>query len=199
MCDVCGAEGDLAEHAWLDATRTAPKTCEVCAATEGEPLTALEAFPLGQPRYDDKQIYLTFDDFVELYTALVEPMGFTVNPMSLGKTGLVGVGHSSLTGVKLSMMMGSDEEGGPLKSIIVTMTVETDDMTAIETFSEAATRPLQVLVGLDDEGYNEAYLASLENAASDETTIAANINGLDWVLKTIDGSIMLYLAPENAE
>ncbi|MBE6557376.1 MAG: hypothetical protein E7664_06500 [Ruminococcaceae bacterium] len=36
-CDECGAE-NVTEHEWLDATVDAPKTCKVCALTEGKPL-----------------------------------------------------------------------------------------------------------------------------------------------------------------
>jgi len=38
-CSVCGAtEGEALGHSWTDATCTAPKTCSVCGATEGEAL-----------------------------------------------------------------------------------------------------------------------------------------------------------------
>ena len=37
-CYVCGAaEGEAAGHVWVDATCTAPKTCSACYAVEGEP------------------------------------------------------------------------------------------------------------------------------------------------------------------
>ncbi len=34
LCDVCGVT--VSDHSWTDATCTAPKTCTVCGATEGE-------------------------------------------------------------------------------------------------------------------------------------------------------------------
>jgi len=38
-CTVCGAtEGDSKDHNWQEATYTLPKTCTSCGATEGEPL-----------------------------------------------------------------------------------------------------------------------------------------------------------------
>lgn len=38
-CSVCGAtEGEPIEHTWMDATCTAAKTCSVCGATEGNSL-----------------------------------------------------------------------------------------------------------------------------------------------------------------
>lgn len=38
-CSACHTQIDKAEHTWKDATYTAPKTCTVCGATQGEPLT----------------------------------------------------------------------------------------------------------------------------------------------------------------
>ena len=38
-CSTCGAtEGEPLGHTWVDATCTEPKTCSVCGATEGDPL-----------------------------------------------------------------------------------------------------------------------------------------------------------------
>jgi len=38
-CSICGAtEGEALGHSWNEATCTAPKTCSVCGATEGEAL-----------------------------------------------------------------------------------------------------------------------------------------------------------------
>lgn len=47
-CSACGesyteAIDATGEHSWTDATMEAPKTCTVCSATEGEPLTAIAA------------------------------------------------------------------------------------------------------------------------------------------------------------
>ncbi|MBR3894553.1 MAG: hypothetical protein IKJ35_05335 [Clostridia bacterium] len=53
-CTVCAAtEGDAAAHSWVPATCTAPKTCSVCAATEGDvaahPFTAGYCSACGAP------------------------------------------------------------------------------------------------------------------------------------------------------
>lgn len=38
-CELCGAtEGEVVEHIWSEATCTNPKTCEVCGSTDGEAL-----------------------------------------------------------------------------------------------------------------------------------------------------------------
>lgn len=38
-CEVCRNRSEVKPHNWRDATYTAPKTCTVCGATQGEPLT----------------------------------------------------------------------------------------------------------------------------------------------------------------
>lgn len=39
VCEVCQNRSEVETHNWRDATYTAPKTCTVCGATQGEPLT----------------------------------------------------------------------------------------------------------------------------------------------------------------
>ena len=50
-CSVCGAtEGEMAEHSWKDATCTAPKTCSACGATEGTPQHSWKAATCTAPK-----------------------------------------------------------------------------------------------------------------------------------------------------
>ena len=37
------------DHKWVDATEEHPKTCSVCGATEGEPLTRVDVNPTDTP------------------------------------------------------------------------------------------------------------------------------------------------------
>lgn len=200
VCDVCGNEGNLAAHSWQAATRTAPKTCEVCGATEGEPLTALEAFPLGQPRYDHKQIYLTLEDFAELYAEMVTPLGFAVSTHSLyNGDGIMTVTHPELPEAKMHVNISGDAQTGTISKVIATFSY-TDD-----TWKEAFTGPMhmlmRVLVGLEEEAYNSVYEESLKSGTVDQkngsTGIVSTINGLKWLLMYTDGMMSLQMWPEN--
>lgn len=197
ICEKCGSEGEFAEHVWLDATRTAPQTCEVCGQTQGEPLTALEAFPIGSPRHDGKAFIITAQDFLELYQALVEDDGFVVGSYPMGDHGATaGVNNESVPGGNVTMMIGGNDETGMLESIIITIKIT--DPNAIETYAAAATAAAQVLTGLDDEAYRAASDAGMENAKGNETTILYEVEGVACMVKNIMGSTMMYLTLADA-
>lgn len=66
-CSVCHTQIDKAEHTWKDATYTAPKTCTVCGATQGEPLTRSYYYYTPSTAEDKKDSPKTADPGVLLY------------------------------------------------------------------------------------------------------------------------------------
>ena len=69
-CAVCYTQIDKAEHNWRDATYTAPKTCTVCGATQGEPLTRSYYYYAPSAVEDKKDSPKTADPGVLLYAGL---------------------------------------------------------------------------------------------------------------------------------
>lgn len=70
-CSVCHTQIDKAEHNWKDATYTAPKTCTVCGATQGEPLTRSYYYYYAPSAAEDKKDSpKTADPGVLLYAGL---------------------------------------------------------------------------------------------------------------------------------
>ena len=69
-CSVCHTQIDKAEHNWKDATYTAPKTCTVCGATQGEPLTRSYYYYTPSAAEDKKDSPKTADPGVLLYAGL---------------------------------------------------------------------------------------------------------------------------------
>ena len=69
-CSVCHTQIDKAEHNWKDATYTAPKTCTVCGATQGEPLTRSYYYYAPSAAEDKKDSPKTADPGVLLYAGL---------------------------------------------------------------------------------------------------------------------------------
>lgn len=61
---------DMAPHTWKDATYTAPKTCTVCGATQGEPLTRSYYYYAPSAAEDKKNSPKTADPGVLLYAGL---------------------------------------------------------------------------------------------------------------------------------
>lgn len=61
---------DMAPHTWKDATYTAPKTCTVCGATQGEPLTRSYYYYAPSAAEDKKDSPKTADPGVLLYAGL---------------------------------------------------------------------------------------------------------------------------------
>lgn len=69
-CSACHTQIDKAEHTWKDATYTAPKTCTVCGATQGEPLTRSYYYYAPSAAEDKKNSPKTADPGVLLYAGL---------------------------------------------------------------------------------------------------------------------------------
>lgn len=69
-CSVCHTQIDKAEHTWKDATYTAPKTCTVCGATQGEPLTRSYYYYAPSVAENKKDSPKTADPGVLLYAGL---------------------------------------------------------------------------------------------------------------------------------
>ena len=69
-CSACHTQIDKAEHTWKDATYTAPKTCTVCGATQGEPLTRSYYYYTPSAAEDKKDSPKTADPGVLLYAGL---------------------------------------------------------------------------------------------------------------------------------
>ena len=69
-CSACHTQIDKAEHTWKDATYTAPKTCTVCGATQGEPLTRSYYYYAPSAAENKKDSPKTADPGVLLYAGL---------------------------------------------------------------------------------------------------------------------------------
>ncbi len=69
-CSACHTQIDKAEHNWKDATYTAPKTCTVCGATQGEPLTRSYYYYAPSAAENKKDSPKTADPGVLLYAGL---------------------------------------------------------------------------------------------------------------------------------
>ena len=69
-CSACHTQIDKAEHNWKDATYTAPKTCTVCGATQGEPLTRSYYYYAPTAAENKKDSPKTADPGVLLYAGL---------------------------------------------------------------------------------------------------------------------------------
>lgn len=69
-CSVCHTQIDKAAHEWQPATYTAPKTCTVCGATQGEPLTRSYYYYAPSAAEDKKDSPKTADPGVLVYAGL---------------------------------------------------------------------------------------------------------------------------------
>ena len=69
-CAVCHTQIDKAAHEWQPATYTAPKTCTVCGATQGEPLTRSYYYYAPSVAEGKKDSPKTADPGVLLYAGL---------------------------------------------------------------------------------------------------------------------------------
>ena len=71
VCEVCQNRSEVKPHNWKDATYTAPKTCTVCGATQGEPLTRSYYYYYAPSAAEDKKDSpKTADPGVLLYAGL---------------------------------------------------------------------------------------------------------------------------------
>lgn len=70
VCEVCRNRSEVKPHTWKDATYTAPKTCTVCGATQGEPLTRSYYYYAPSAAEDKKDSPKTADPGVLLYAGL---------------------------------------------------------------------------------------------------------------------------------
>lgn len=70
VCEVCQNQSEVEPHNWRDATYTAPKTCTVCGATQGEPLTRSYYYYAPSAAEDKKDSPKTADPGVLLYAGL---------------------------------------------------------------------------------------------------------------------------------
>ena len=69
-CSVCHTQIGKAAHEWQPATYTAPKTCTVCGATQGEPLTRSYYYYAPSAAEDKKDSPKAGDPGVLLYAGL---------------------------------------------------------------------------------------------------------------------------------
>ena len=69
-CEVCRNRSEVKPHNWRDATYTAPKTCTVCGATQGEPLTRFYYYYAPSAAEDKKDSPKAGDPGVLLYAGL---------------------------------------------------------------------------------------------------------------------------------
>ena len=69
-CEVCQNRSEVKPHNWRDATYTAPKTCTVCGATQGEPLTRSYYYYAPSTAENKKDSPKTADPGVLLYAGL---------------------------------------------------------------------------------------------------------------------------------
>lgn len=70
VCEVCQNQSEVKPHTWKDATYTAPKTCTVCGATQGEPLTRSYYYYTPSAAENKKDSPKTADPGVLLYAGL---------------------------------------------------------------------------------------------------------------------------------
>ena len=70
VCEVCQNQSEVKPHTWKDATYTAPKTCTVCGATQGEPLTRSYYYYAPSAAEGKKDSPKTADPGVLLYAGL---------------------------------------------------------------------------------------------------------------------------------
>lgn len=70
VCEVCQNRSEVKPHNWEDATYTAPKTCTVCGATQGEPLTRSYYYYAPSAAENKKDSPKTADPGVLLYAGL---------------------------------------------------------------------------------------------------------------------------------
>ena len=70
VCEVCQNQSEVEPHNWRDATTSAPKTCTVCGATQGEPLTRSYYYYAPSAAEDKKDSPKAGDPGVLLYAGL---------------------------------------------------------------------------------------------------------------------------------
>ncbi len=70
VCEVCQNRSEVEPHNWRDATTSAPKTCTVCGATQGEPLTRSYYYYAPSAAEDKKDSPKAGDPGVLLYAGL---------------------------------------------------------------------------------------------------------------------------------
>jgi hypothetical protein len=205
LCEKCGeTEGEALEHDWSEATRQAPKTCQVCGQTEGEPLSVYDVFPEGTPRCDDTQIFLTDQDFIELYGDVLEEEGFSLITEVVDEQWppmlYVATAEGEMTGI--TAILRENKETGKLSSIEMGLEAEVlVDPDTINAYGGAMTLALDVLVGQDEESYFEEFTEYFEILGMDmETgsiTVATEVSGMGFVMVSMGNVTTITLAPVN--
>lgn len=204
-CEKCGeTEGEALGHVWSEATRQAPQTCQVCGQTQGEPLSVYDVFPEGTPRYDDTQIFLTDQDFIELYADALEEEGFSLITEVVDEQWppllYVATADGEMTGV--TAILREDPETGKLTSIQTAF--EPADPTDMEKYNEyggTMTLVLDVLTGEREEGYFEKFVANAEILGVDEETGAVvlytHVYGMGYTMESMGEVTFITYAPVN--
>ena len=205
LCEKCGqTEGEALGHDWQDATRQAPQTCQVCGQTQGQPLSVYDVFPEGTPRYDDTQIFLTDQDFIELYGDVLEKEGFSLLTEVVDEDWppvlFVATAEGEMTGI--TAILREDQQTGTLSSI--EMCLESLDPTDLDKVNELGglmTLAMDVLVGAAEESYVEEFTENLEIVDMDmETgsiTIATEVYGMGFVMESVNNVTTITYAPVN--
>ncbi len=204
-CEKCGeTEGEAIGHMWSEATRQAPETCQVCGQTQGEPLSVYDVFPEGTPRCDDTQIFLTDQDFIELYGDALEKEGFSLITEDVGEEWppmlFVATADGEMTGI--TALLRENKETGKLTSIEMGFeSLDPTDLDKINEYGGAMTLALDVLVGEDEESYFEEFTENFEIVGMDmETggiTVATEVYGMGFVMVSMDNVTMITYAPVN--
>ena len=205
LCEKCGeTEGEALGHNWREATREAPKTCQVCGQTEGEPLSVYDVFPEGTPRCDDTQIFLTDQDFIELYGDVLEKEGFSLLTEDVGEQWppmlFVATAEGEMTGI--TAILREDEQTGKLSSIEMGFeSLDPTDLDKVNEYGGLMTLVLDVLVGAAEETYFEEFTENFEIVEMDmETgsiTVATEVYGMGFVMVSMDNVTMITYAPVN--
>ena len=205
LCEKCGeTEGEALGHDWSEATRQAPKTCQVCGQTEGEPLSVYDVFPEGTPRCDDTQIFLTDQDFIELYADALEEEGFSLITEVVDEQWppmlYVATADGEMTGI--TAILRENKETGKLTSIEMGLEAEVlVDPDKVSELGGLMTLALDVLVGQDEESYFEEFTENFEILGMDmETgsiTVATEVSGMGFVMVSMGNVTTINLAPVN--
>ena len=205
LCEKCGeTEGEALGHDWQEATRQAPQTCQVCGQTQGQPLSVYDVFPEGTPRCDDTRIYLTDQDFIELYGDALEAEGYTLLTEDVGEDWppilFVATAEGEMTGI--TAILREDQQTGTLSSI--EMGLESLDPTDLDEVNELGglmTLAMDVLVGAEEETYFEEFTENFELVEMDmETgsiTVATEVYGMGFVMESVGSVTTITYAPVN--
>lgn len=205
LCEKCGeTEGEALGHDWSEATRQAPQTCQVCGQTEGEPLSVYDVFPEGTPRCDDTQIFLTDQDFIELYGDVLEEEGFSLITEVVDEQWppmlYVATAEGEMTGI--TAILRENKETGKLSSIEMGFeSLNPADLDEVNELGGLMTLALDVLVGQDEESYFEEFTENFEILGMDmETgsiTVATEVSGMGFVMVSMGNVTTITLAPVN--